>query len=208
MAVAASSIGALLIAAGGSTRLGQPKQLVDVRGEPMVRRQARLLLALQPACVVVVTGAAGTDVAAAVNGLEVTRIHNPDWAEGMGRSIACGIRAMPERVRGALLLLVDQYRLEAEDLHALIERWSEDPQSVALAGWDGERGPPTLFPRSLFERLSRLSGDQGARPVLKRFRGRQQVVPLPNAAVDLDTAADLARMQSSQAPRGGDPGSE
>lgn len=190
----AHSLGAILLAAGGSSRLGRPKQLVEIDGEPLVRRQARLLLALEPACVVVVTGAAREEVEAALAGLDVRFAHHPGWEGGMGTSIAKGIRLMPERVRGALLLLVDQYRLEAADLGRLIDAWSADPLAVALAGWDGERGPPTLFPRSLFERLSRLRGDSGARPVLRKFKGRQITVDMPHAALDVDVAEDLANM--------------
>lgn len=193
----AHSIGTILLAAGGSSRLGQPKQLVEIDGEPLVRRQAKLLLALEPACVVVVTGAVRQDVEAALAGLDVGFARHPDWEGGMGTSIARGIRLMPEQVRGALLLLVDQYRLEVADLERLIEAWSADPLAVALAGWDGERGPPTLFPRSLFERLSRLQGDDGARPVLKKFKGRQITLDMPNAAFDVDVTEDLANLGSA-----------
>jgi molybdenum cofactor cytidylyltransferase len=185
------SLGTILLAAGGSSRLGQPKQLVALEGEPLVRRQARLLLALQPACVVVVTGAVADEVREALHGLDVSCVHNESWEQGMGTSLACGIRAMPERVRGALLLLTDQFRIVADDLQRLLEAWAGDPLAAVTASWDDQRGPPVVFPRALFDRLSRLQGDSGARAVLKRFRGRQVAVPLPNAAGDLDTPADL-----------------
>ncbi|MEJ8567258.1 nucleotidyltransferase family protein [Elongatibacter sediminis] len=188
------SLGTLLVAAGGSSRLGQPKQLVEYDGEPLVRRQARMLLALDPVCVTVVTGAGAPEVDAALEGLNVDIVPNPDWSLGMGGSIARGAAAMPERVRGMLLLLVDQYRIGRDDLQAIAAAWSDDPAAVALAGWDDQRGPPTLFPRALFGALARLGGDSGARPVLRKFRGRQIVVPTPNAAFDLDTPEDLQRM--------------
>lgn len=190
----APALGAILLAAGGSRRLGRPKQLVECDGEPLVRRQARLLLELNPACVVVVTGAAETGVRSALDGLDVALVHNRDWERGMGTSLACGIRAMPERVRGALLLLVDQYRLDADDLRRMIDAWRRDPESAVTAAWDERRGPPVVFPRALFDRVARLQGDSGARQVLKKFRGRLTVVPSPNAAFDLDTAEDLQRM--------------
>lgn len=195
-----ASLGALLLAAGGSTRLGRPKQLLLIDGEPLVRRQARLLLALEPACVIVVTGAVADEVGAALTGLDIVLAHNPDWERGMGGSLACGMRAMPERVRGALLLLVDQYRVDTQDLERLIATWGADPLAAVSASWDDQRGPPIVFPRSLFERVSRLRGESGARAVLRRFRGRQIAVPVANAAFDLDTAADIAPLERYSGP--------
>jgi CTP:molybdopterin cytidylyltransferase MocA len=188
------SLGALLLAAGSSKRLGQPKQLLTVDGEPLVRRQARLLLELQTACTVVVTGAAEAGVRAALDGLDVLLVHNPAWQQGMGGSLACGIHAMPERVRGALLLLVDQYRVDRDDLARMAVAWAADPLAAVSASWDAQRGPPVIFPRSLFERVARLEGERGAWAVLRRFRGRQIAVPMPNAAFDLDTPDDLASL--------------
>lgn len=190
------SLGAILLAAGGSSRLGQSKQLVEIAGEPLVRRQARLLLALEPVCVAVVTGAMAREVGGLLQGLDLTLVHNAAWQRGIGSSLACGIRAMPEQVRGALLLLTDQYRIGPDDLRRLVEAWAADPQGAVTASWDTQRGPPVVFPRALFGRVSRLQADTGARAVLRAFRGRQMTVPMPNAAFDLDTPADLEALQN------------
>ena len=188
-------IGAILLAAGASTRLGRSKQLLEVDGEPLVRGQARLLLSLQPAAVVVVTGACSDEVEAALQGLDVDQVFNPNWQDGMGSSLSCGIRAMPERVRGTLLLLCDQWKITGGDLHSLVDAWSKTPDAAVTASWQGdngqlETGPPVVFPRALFERLTRLSGDRGAQQLLKRYRPGVQRVELPRAAYDIDTPAD------------------
>lgn len=190
------SLGAILLAAGGSSRLGQSKQLIEIAGEPLVRRQARLLLALEPACVVVVTGAVARKVGGLLVGLDVTLAHNAAWRRGIGSSLACGIRAMPVTVRGALLLLTDQYRIGPDDLRRLVEAWAADPLGAVTASWDTQRGPPVVVPRALFDQVSHLQADTGARAVLRAFRGRQVAVPMPNAAFDLDTPADLAALQN------------
>ena len=130
-----NSLGTILLAAGSSSRLGQSKQLLDMDGEPLVRRQARLLLSLKPACLVVVTGAEQHAVEQALEGLPVRAVHNPRWADGMGHSLACGIAAMPERVRGALLLLCDQWKITSADLSALSGGWQQEPLSVVMAKW-------------------------------------------------------------------------
>jgi len=190
MTAAAQSFGAILLAAGGSSRLGQPKQLVMIDGQPLVTRQARLLLALQPACVVVVTGAVEEEIRQALQGLPLEFAHHEDWSQGMGRSLARGIQAMPERVRGTLLLLCDQWRIEQADLEKLLEAWQLAPQKAIISMWDGVSGPPVIFPRALFQRLLRLQGDSGARQLLRRYAGGLEQVPIANAAFDLDQPGD------------------
>lgn len=191
----AQTLGAILLAAGCSSRLGRPKQLVELDGEALVRRQARILLSIEPACVVVVTGCEASGVAQALSGVPVQCVHNAKWQDGMGTSLATGVRAIPERVRGALLLLCDQWQVDANDLRLLLDGWATQPQSAALAQWSAATsgvasGPPAIFPRQMFARLSRLEGRQGARQVLKHFKGGLLRVDLPHAAFDLDTPAD------------------
>lgn len=184
------SFGAILLAAGGSSRLGRPKQLEVIDGQALVVRQAQLLLALNPVCVVVVTGAGGPEVRRALAGLPLEFVHHADWSQGMGRSIARGIQAMPERVRGALLLLCDQWRIEPADLEKLLAAWRLAPQQAIVSMWDGVSGPPVMFPRALFQRLSRLQGDRGARQLLRRYAGGLERVAMANAAFDLDQPGD------------------
>lgn len=187
---AARGLGAILLAAGGSSRLGRPKQLELIDGQPLVVRQARLLLDLPADCVVVVTGAVEEQVRQALTGLPVECVHHADWSRGMGRSIARGIEAMPERVRGALLLLCDQWRIEHADLEKLLEAWWPAPQKAIVSIWDGVSGPPVIFPRALFQRLLRLQGDSGARHLLQRYAGGLEKVAIANAAFDLDQPGD------------------
>jgi molybdenum cofactor cytidylyltransferase len=192
-----NSLGAILLAAGGSSRLGRCKQLLDIDGEPLVRRQAQLLLEQDYACVVVITGAEQHAVRDALDGLPSIRlVHNSDWKRGMGLSLAFGIRSMPERVRGALLLLCDQWKISADDLSALSAAWLKKPGSVATAQWQGDKGkpvagPPVVFPRELFPSLLKLQGDRGAHSIVKRFKGGVEHVEVPNAAFDIDEESDL-----------------
>jgi len=191
-----NTLGALLLAAGNSSRLGQSKQLLEIDGEPLVRRQARTLLALNPVCVIVLTGAEQKAVELALDGLPVHLVHNENWSQGMGSSLACGIRAMPERVRGALLLLCDQWKITTEDLLALTQAWEQSPASAVTAEWIDESaqnqfGPPVVFPRALFSSLIKLQGEHGAQKLIRRYKGGVQRVVLPHAAVDIDQKSDL-----------------
>ena len=186
-------LGAILLAAGGSSRLGQSKQLVEIDAEPLVVRQAKLLLDLKPATVVVVCGAEGQTIESALAVVPVRVIHNPDWRRGMGHSLACAIRAMPERVRAALVLLCDQWRLTPGDIASLIDAWTPDPNAAIAAAYEDTLGVPAILPRAMFERLSRLEGEVGARKILRRWKGAVRTVPMPNASVDIDSPSDLER---------------
>jgi molybdenum cofactor cytidylyltransferase len=192
----AGSLGAVLLAAGSSSRLGEPKQLLQStrwEGEALVARQARLLLDLGFACVVVVTGAEQCRVEQALDGLDVVFVHNDRWRSGMGSSIACGMKAMPERVRGALLLQCDQWAVDRSDLDSLLAEWADHPASAVVSKWTGNSGPPVIFPRVLFDPLSRLSGDRGGKKVLKRFTGEVRQVHIENASVDIDIPEDIPK---------------
>lgn len=186
-----AQLGAILLAAGSSSRLGRPKQLIEIDGEPLVVSQAKALLSLQPACVLVVCGAGEAQVSEALADLPVRLVRNPGWAQGMGSSLACGIRAMPERVRAALVLLCDQWNVSAPDLQRLVEAWGENPRAAILSASEEASGPPAILPREMFERLSRLEGDVGARKILKRWHGTVHTVPIPGASADIDTAEDI-----------------
>jgi molybdenum cofactor cytidylyltransferase len=188
-----AGLGAILLAAGGSSRLGHPKQLLDIEGEALVVRQARLLLGVKPACVVVVTGAMNEEIEARLQSLSVSCVHNPEWELGMGASLARGIGAMPERVRAALVLLCDQWKVNAESLESLVDAWAESPQCAVVADDGDAIGPPAILPRSMFERLSRLEGDTGAKRILKRWKGEVRTVAMPEAAPDIDEPGDLVR---------------
>lgn len=191
MAPDARAIGAILLAAGESKRLGQPKQFVEIDGEPLVLRQAQLLLELQPACVVVVTGGEHDRIESLVSGMPLKLVHNPEWLRGMGVSLACAVKAMPERVRAALVLLCDQWKVSGDDLARLVEAWEQQSGAAVVSGFEGTTGPPAILPRAMFERLSRLQGDSGAKRIIRNWKGDVVSVPMPAAAPDVDTPSDV-----------------
>lgn len=193
---------AVLLAAGGSSRLGRAKQLLEFRGEALVRRAARLLLQLTPR-VSVVTGARATQVGEALEGLGVNLRHNARWREGIGRSIALATRDFEAGTRAALVMLCDQYLLEEDDLQRLVLDWRSEPTRITAARWDDNFGPPVIFPSRFFQHLGRLRGDLGARWLLVEQRARVNYVDLPRAARDVDDATDLARLRELDDTAGG-----
>ena len=189
---------AILLAAGPSSRLGQPKQLVKVNGESLVRRSARLLMGMNPVSITVVIGFAGDAVKLELHDLPVRLVRNDDWEQGMGGSIACGVNNIPEEVDGALVMLCDQWRLEGNDLTRLISAWSTDISRSSVASWYERKtfvyGPPALFTRNSFHELSNLSGSRGAKAVIGRQLEKVQFVEMKNAAYDLDKPKDLEQL--------------
>jgi molybdenum cofactor cytidylyltransferase len=186
--------GVILLAAGGSSRLGQAKQLVKHQGDALVRRTARLALEVTPCCVVV-TGAVADLVGKALDGLPLIQVHNPDWRAGMAGSLAMGTRSLPSEINGAMVLLCDQWRLEQPDLVRLLTAWRSDPGKITAATWEDSFGPPVVFPRSRFPQLLDLEGDRGARAIISNNADSTNFVPIPHAADDLDSPEDLLRMR-------------
>lgn len=186
---------AIVLAAGRSARLGTPKQLVELDGEPLVRRSARLALEAGCSPVVLVEGA--TSLETALAGLDVERVPCPEWAAGPGASLARGASAVGARASRVVVLLVDQYRVDREDLAALLAA----PGEVAAASYGDSLGVPARFGADFLEVLTGLAKDRGAKPWLLANRPRVTAVPMPHAAIDLDTPADLA--QAGAHPRGG-----
>ena len=185
---------ALIPAAGRSARLGQPKQLVRLRGETLIARAVRVAREAGCARIIVVEGA--VPLAEAVASLHVELVPCADWERGPGASLRAGAKAAGDDA--VLVLLADQWRVTGAHLRALLDA----PGSVAAAFYAGALGVPARFDPASAQVLGALSDDQGAKAWLRREAFRVTPVPMPEAEVDLDTAAQLADLQcSSEEPQ-------
>jgi CTP:molybdopterin cytidylyltransferase MocA len=183
----------VLLAAGASRRLGRPKQLLVWRGETLVRRAARAALEAGVDELVVVAGAEKTAVAAALEGLDLRLVENPLWPEGIGGSIAAGVGAASGAA--VLLLLVDQPGVDAALLAELVAGMEAGHERVACS-YGGVIGAPALFSApSDLAALRELSGDRGARALLRRSGAPVLPIPAEQAAHDIDDEADWRRWQ-------------
>lgn len=184
-----AEINVVLLAAGSASRFGGAKQSALIDGVAMVRRTAQAALD-SGAGVIVVTGAHADAVTSALAGLAVERVHNDNWDAGMGGSIACGIahvmRTAP-RATATIVALADQPTIGPAQLRKLIDASRRAPDRIVAAKFADVLGPPCLFPRRYFEDLAALSGMQGARKLLDRHAQDVIAVPMPEAAVDIDT---------------------
>jgi molybdenum cofactor cytidylyltransferase len=187
-----------LLAAGGSQRLGRPKQFVRHRGRTLLQRTiAAARGALPEAPLIVVVGANGTRVRSVL-----VRAHrrlrivtNARWHGGMATSLQAGIAAVPRTARAVLVLVVDQPCVGAAALARLLRAWRRRPGVPAAARYDGRVGVPAVLPRRRWRGLGALRGDQGARALL-RGSDRLTLVDLPEASFDVDTVADVEQLRS------------
>lgn len=184
----------LILAAGASTRLGQPKQLVHIGGRPALHGVVSSAVALGGHAVTVVIGAHAAELTRLLGHSPASVIVNRHWEEGMASSIRCGLGALPPTCDAVLILLGDQVAVTADDLKRLASAWKEQDSVIAAATYEQHVGVPAIFPRIVFSELAQLRGDQGARKILERNNFRLVRVPMPNAAVDLDTPDDLAAL--------------
>ena len=188
-------LAAVLLAAGGSSRMGRPKQLLRIENEALVTRMARRLIELGPDSVMVVTGSAWQAVDNQLSGLPVQIVHNSRWEEGMASSLAAGVNNLPAEIEGVLIMLCDQWRVGLANLQGLVHAWNADISHIAAACWHDEGrqviGPPAIFPRALFEELTALKGDRGARLVIESHRKCATFVVMEPACFDLDEPPDL-----------------
>ena len=188
------SLHAIILAAGASTRLGQPKQLVKLGGRPALHIVLANAAALTGNSVSVVVGAHAGDLTYLLAHTPASLIVNRYWEEGIASSIRAGLAALPPGCEAAMILLGDQVAVTLDDLKRLEACWKSEDGRIAASVYDQHVGVPAIFPRICFSELAELRGDQGARAILERNAYRLVRVPMPNAAFDLDTPDDLAAL--------------
>lgn len=185
----------IILAAGGSTRFGQPKQLLDWRGEPFIRAIAKTATESGLSPVVVVTGANADQVEAAVQGLPVQIVRNNEWQSGQASSIRVGVQSLPDKNGAVIFLLADQPQIKPDVIRALVEHHSMElfPIVAPLVLME-QRANPVLFDRSTFPDLIALQGDIGGRAIFSKY----QVEYLPwhddRLLFDVDKPEDYKRL--------------
>ena len=180
----------VVLAAGGSTRMGSAKQLLPLGGQSLLRRAATTAVATGCRPAVVVLGRDADAMRGELAGLDVVAVDNPDWELGMGGSIRAAMAAVPPDAAGVVVTLCDQPHVDAAALAMLIDAFHRAGRTVA-ARYAGTVGVPAVFGPAAFPALLALDPAAGA----KRLLGGDDVVPvdLPAAAVDVDTPADYRR---------------
>lgn len=182
--------GAIVLAAGASRRLGRPKQLLQIDGETLLHRAARLAAATAPLELVVVLGHEAELLRVALHGLPLRCIVAADWRQGMGATLAAGVAALPAGCDGVLVVLCDQPALDLLHLQALVARWQQAPRRAVASGYAGTVGVPALLPRHWLQ-PGQLHGDTGARQLLRARQDQVDAIANERLQFDIDAPGDL-----------------
>lgn len=184
----------LVLAAGAGSRFGSPKQLVRIGGEALLQRAVSRATELAGHAVTVVLGAHAAELTPLVRHSSASVLINRHWEEGLASSLRLGVAQLPGSTEAVMVTLADQAAITTFDLRRLAGAWRRQPDSVIAASYDGHTGVPAIFPRHAFSALLALRGDVGARPVLSQLADRVLRMPMPNAAIDIDTPEDLLKL--------------
>lgn len=200
VAEAGQRIAAIVLAAGRSTRMGAlNKMLAEIGGKPLVRIAAEQALASRAKPVIVVTGHQRDEVEAALAGLPVRFVHNPDYADGLGTSLRTGIASVPAEAGGAIVCLGDMPQVDSVLIDKLLAAFDPDKGAlIVVPSIDGKRGNPVVWSRRFFNELMSISGDVGARHLIGQYAEVMTEVPLSGEAAltDVDTPESLKAVKA------------
>jgi molybdenum cofactor cytidylyltransferase len=186
--------GIIILAAGNSSRLGKPKQLLPYRGKTLLLHviAESLAASLQP--VVVVTGAYRSEIEDSLRGQPVELAYNPDWETGMASGIVAGLRkalSIEPHLRTLIVAVCDQPYISAALFRSMVEKYFDSKKGLIACRYSEILGPPVLFEQHHFNELLELSGEAGAKQLLKRYPDDVSAVPFPEGDIDIDTEEDF-----------------
>lgn len=191
----ASRVAAIVLAAGQSRRLGKPKQLIEIEGQPLVRRTVQTVVNSFVEHTFVVLGHEEAEIASQLEDLEVTRIVAPQYASGLSYSVRHGLHQIQTDIRkfqAVLFAPCDLPMLTTEHLNRLVERYHDTHAPIVCSEFEGALGIPALFAAATWADFEMLTGDQGARPLIQACSHREAVA-FAGGAFDIDTPDDLKR---------------
>ncbi len=189
-------IAAVVLAAGSSSRMGEPKQLLRIGAQSLVRRIVEEAVASHVSKTIVVIGSEAGAVRAELSALPISLIENPRWSEGIGTSIAAGVEAA-NGCDAVVILACDQPDVSAATINSLVAEHHRTQKPIIASAYSDTLGIPALFAREYFAALRELPPEEGAKRVILAHPASVAAVAFAAGAVDLDTRADYARFLTS-----------
>jgi molybdenum cofactor cytidylyltransferase len=193
------NLGAIILAAGGSSRFGQAKQLLSFQGESLVRRAVRGAIEAGCACVNVVVGNARDRIEIELRETPAVVVENPEWQRGLGTSIRCGLRHLlcsQIELDAVVLLACDQPFVDASVIRSLIAQQENSRKPIVASSYANTLGIPALFDRACFESLLTLPDRSGAKALIESRSADVAQIEFEKGAIDIDTPADFERIRT------------
>ncbi|MGM1056785.1 MAG: nucleotidyltransferase family protein [Bacteroidota bacterium] len=189
-----TKIGVIILAAGSSSRLGYPKQLVEFKGVPLLQQSIDVAESLKFDTKILVLGAKEEEINKKINSRSFELVINENWEEGMSTSIRKGLSEalkLEKELEHILILLSDQPLITKEKIKELIEVQLKSKQQGTFSEYAGDVGVPAIFSREIFSELKKLKGDQGAKKLINNTGFQFGTVQFENGNFDVDTTADV-----------------
>jgi molybdenum cofactor cytidylyltransferase len=192
-----TNIAAVILAAGASIRMGQPKLLLQWKGKPLIHYPVTAAMEAGLAPILVVTGYQQIEIETALSNTPATFVHNPDWESGQSTTVLTALRALPGDIEAMVILLGDQPMVSSQAIRKLITFYlASDPKPMILApAVDGKRANPVLFDHRVFPDLLNLQGDAGARQVFSIHPPQLLELNDPSLLFDVDSPVDYEKLQ-------------
>ncbi|BAY62226.1 hypothetical protein NIES22_22950 [Calothrix brevissima NIES-22] len=190
----------IILAAGASTRMGKPKQLLPYQGRSLLQHTVESAIASLCQPVIVVLGANTQQIRSQLNQDLVQIVENPQWNLGMSTSIRSGISALnhdSQNIEAAVITVCDQPYISTEIINNLISAYSATKKPIIASQYANTLGVPALFSRQFFPELLTLNQDTGAKYLIKKYRDLVLAVNFPLGAVDIDTPNDYQNLQAN-----------
>ena len=190
------NIGIVVLAAGESSRMGRPKQLLPHGDLTLLQHSIQVAHGTDVKTIVVVLGAHADSMTNDFDSKSVF-VTNSNWKEGMASSIQLGIKSLLNKnpgVEGAILMVCDQPYVNSLLLNTLIETYESTGKQIVASGYDNTFGPPVFFHKLFFPELLQLKGDVGAKSVIKKHERQVEIVLFPEGSIDIDTDADYQKL--------------
>jgi len=196
----AEKVGIVILAAGASTRLGEPKQLLPYNGSTLLRHTVEAALASDCRPVAVVVGAHATQIRSDLAGLPLRIVQNDHWKNGLSTSVRAGLKALQGEVEALIFAPCDQPAIDAVMLNKLLAAHSKSTKPIIVSGYGEAWGAPMLITRRYWDELRALHGDRGAQSIAYRHAGEVDAVPFAEGVFDIDTRADYEALLKSASP--------
>jgi molybdenum cofactor cytidylyltransferase len=183
----------VILAAGNSSRLGVPKQLLPLGNRLLIQAIVQSAINAKPAVVMVVTGANSEGVASALGAMKACIVYNKDWEQGMATSIVTAVKRLmvdDHKMENLVLAVCDQPFVSAALFQKMLLTHTDTRKGIIACSYEDTAGTPVLFHRNYFEDLKSLKGTEGAKALLKKYKHDVAVIEFPAGAIDIDTRED------------------